>query len=495
MLIAEIPQALANEISATNTTVEQQRSNAATSPELLYGTIGVCVLSPTLGRMQHGGNSPFSNGRDIYPKDSAGQIFPDARFDGNLQADIEAARVQILKQPKHGQILIRDGFRFQYLPQDGYTGNDEATLLVNIGGKNVRVVYFITVLDISTATRDDDQNYNYREAYTKHCEKSEWRIFYNPPTTGSVANNATHHGLNSPRITPVLTLGEMFSAVIGQTTDHKKMQPSPSPLPPPATATSDLSNRSSLGSKASWVQIFPRALDRISKSQCMTSSAQVIRPAANRRLLAAGMLQDEPTGSMLLLPDDKSVMPDTRTGDIKMPMIDMTTPPTQTAPITVCAIQGTSPRQVYGGIEVCYLSPTAEQIKKTTGLPHPSLSPRDMANNIFWDGSHSQIFHLDYENASIAVLQPPEHGKISEDLSAERDIRYYPDEGYSGDDKIVFLANIEGYEILVMYSIRVNTRYYSDANANPYSTHCPSPNWWQVLRPGSGEALPSQSFP
>lgn len=174
-----------------------------------------------------------------------------------------------------------------------------------------------------------------------------------------------------------------------------------------------------------------------------------------------------------------------------MPLIDMPTPPTQTAPITVRAIQDTSPRQVYGKIEVCYLSPTAEQIENTIGLSHPSLSPRDMANNIFWDGSHSQIFHMDYENASVAVLQPPEHGKISEDLSAERDIRYYPDDGYSGDDKVVFLANIEGYEILVMYSIKVNTRYYSDANANPYSTHCPTPNWWQVLSPGSGETSPS----
>jgi hypothetical protein len=220
MLIAEIPQALANDIGATNTTVEQQRSSEATSPKFLYGTIGVCVVSPTLGRIQRGGNSPFSNGRDIYPKDSGGQIFPDARFDGNLQADIEAAKVQILKQPQHGEILIRDGFRFQYLPQAGYTGNDEATLLVNIGGKNVTVVYFIKVLDISTETRDDYENY--RKAYSKHCEKSEWRIFYNTHKTGSVANNANHYGPNSGRITPVLPFGDMSNAVIGKTTEQTK---------------------------------------------------------------------------------------------------------------------------------------------------------------------------------------------------------------------------------------------------------------------------------
>jgi hypothetical protein len=174
-----------------------------------------------------------------------------------------------------------------------------------------------------------------------------------------------------------------------------------------------------------------------------------------------------------------------------MPMIDTPTPPTQTAPVTIHVIKDTSPRQVYGKIEVCYLSPTAEQIEKTIGLSHPSLSPRSMANNIFWDGSHSQALHLDYENASVAVLQPPEHGRISEDFSPEKDIRYYPNKGYSGDDKIVFLTNIEGYEILVLYSIKVNTRYYSDANSNPYSKHCPTPNWWQVFSPESGVTLPN----
>ncbi|NMQ28391.1 hypothetical protein E4Q23_11880 [Candidatus Accumulibacter phosphatis] len=149
--------------------MNDNKKNEATAPELLHGTIGVCLVSPTLERMQPEGDSPFSNGRDIYPKDSGGQIFPEARFDGNLQADIEAAKVQILKQPQHGEILIRDGFRFQYLPQAGYTGNDEATVLVNIGGKNVKVVYFIKVLDISTQTHNDYENY--KRVYMQHCEK------------------------------------------------------------------------------------------------------------------------------------------------------------------------------------------------------------------------------------------------------------------------------------------------------------------------------------
>jgi hypothetical protein len=216
MLIAEMPHAQTNDIDKKNTAIEQQQNNEATAPELLYGTIGVCLVSPTLERMQPAGDSPFSNGRDIYPKDSGGQIFPEARFDGNLQADIEAAKVQILKQPQHGEILIRDGFRFQYLPQAGYTGNDEATLLVNIGGKNVKVVYFIKVLDISTQSKDDYENY--KRLYRQHCEKSEWRIFFKLRNIGSVANNATHHGPNAARSTPIISFGDLTGIVIGQTT-------------------------------------------------------------------------------------------------------------------------------------------------------------------------------------------------------------------------------------------------------------------------------------
>jgi hypothetical protein len=218
MPIADMPQFPADDITTTTKqSVEQQKNIKVTAPELIYGTIGACIVSPTLGRMQHNDDySPFSDGLDIHPRESGGQIFPEARFDGNLQADIEAAKVQILKQPKHGKILTRDGFRFKYLPQDGYTGNDEAIVLVNIGGKRVKVVYFIKVLDVSTQTKSDYENYE--RVYRKHCKKGEWRISYEVRETGSLANNSTQHGPNSTRSAPIVSFGDLSGSGIRQTT-------------------------------------------------------------------------------------------------------------------------------------------------------------------------------------------------------------------------------------------------------------------------------------
>jgi hypothetical protein len=132
--------------------IEIAKDNTA-RPELLYGTMGVCVVSPTLERLDGRKDSPFSHGFDIHPRESAGQIFPDARFDGELQADIEASEVKIIQQPRHGTIKKIDEFRYKYIPQSGYIGDDRAVLLVNIRGIKVRVMYFIKVLDISIQSR------------------------------------------------------------------------------------------------------------------------------------------------------------------------------------------------------------------------------------------------------------------------------------------------------------------------------------------------------
>ncbi|WP_366144176.1 Ig-like domain-containing protein [Candidatus Accumulibacter sp. ACC012] len=52
----------------------------------------------------------------------------------------------------------------------------------------------------------------------QHCEKSEWRIFYNVRNTSSVANNVTHHGSNAARSAPILSFSDLTGTVIGQTT-------------------------------------------------------------------------------------------------------------------------------------------------------------------------------------------------------------------------------------------------------------------------------------
>jgi hypothetical protein len=207
---ASMPPQLIIEIAKDNTV----------RPQLLYGTMGVCVVSPTLERLDGRKDSPFSHGFDIHPRESAGQIFPDARFDGELQADIEASEVKIIQQPRHGTIKKIDEFRYKYIPQSGYIGDDRAVLLVNIRGNKVRVIYFIKVLDISIQSRSDYDKYE--QIYRKHCEKGEWRISYDLPRSGLLTSHLIRYAPNSAQSPALLSFDDLSSAVIGQTTGQTK---------------------------------------------------------------------------------------------------------------------------------------------------------------------------------------------------------------------------------------------------------------------------------
>jgi len=105
-----------------------------------------------------------------------------------------------------------------------------------------------------------------------------------------------------------------------------------------------------------------------------------------------------------------------------------------------------------------------------------SLSVRAYAENIF-STRPLDTGPVDYENARVDVLQRPRHGRLSGDLSPGKDISYFPDSGYVGDDKTTFMVNIEGYKVQVVYTIKV--RDLKDFNTHPGvgSSYCPRPNW------------------
>lgn len=216
MLISDMPSMVGDGIDMAPQSVIEIADNTATGrPRLLYGTMGVCVVSPTLEWMAKGSESPFSDGMDIHPGDSAGQIFPDARFDGNLQADIEAAEVIIIQQPRHGTIVRRDVSQIKYAPEDGFIGDDQVVFLVNIGGKNIKVIYFIEVVDISTKPGADYDKY--QTIYRKHCGKGEWRILHHLPKEGSVASHFSGLTIYAEQRVPLLSFGDISHPVIGKT--------------------------------------------------------------------------------------------------------------------------------------------------------------------------------------------------------------------------------------------------------------------------------------
>jgi|UPI0005654624 hypothetical protein len=119
--------------------------------------------------------------------------------------------------------------------------------------------------------------------------------------------------------------------------------------------------------------------------------------------------------------------------------------------------------KLYGTVSACYLSPKAdrridseeEYVSNSSVSP---LSPAEMAWNIFplkypeygqgdistlellRSGKGPDFQAIDTTKAKIEVLQQPEHGTLTKDLT--QDIYYYPNAAYVGDDKAVFLVNL-----------------------------------------------------
>jgi len=54
--------------------------------------------------------------------------------------------VSILQMPAHGTLEDVGKGYFAYYPEKGYLGNDRASLLVEVGGKKVRMEYFFRVM-------------------------------------------------------------------------------------------------------------------------------------------------------------------------------------------------------------------------------------------------------------------------------------------------------------------------------------------------------------
>lgn len=54
--------------------------------------------------------------------------------------------VSVLKRPTHGVLENGGDGNYAYFPEKGYIGKDRATLLVEVGGKKVKMEYFFRVM-------------------------------------------------------------------------------------------------------------------------------------------------------------------------------------------------------------------------------------------------------------------------------------------------------------------------------------------------------------
>ncbi len=166
-------------------------SAAQSSIKELYGTIGECTVVEKLND---------SGYRKLYVRDVAWNIFshknpsliggmPETKvhpekFTGDDKyfgaGDIDRATVQVLLPPKHG-VLTKEFSPFQeifYHPNAGYVGKDTAVFLVNMGGYNIKVDYYIEVVDVKKYGNPKVDGIHY-----KHCPVDEWVISNSGDTT------------------------------------------------------------------------------------------------------------------------------------------------------------------------------------------------------------------------------------------------------------------------------------------------------------------------
>ena len=192
------------------------QENAKSRATQLFGVVGVCTPSPTFARLEHGTDSPFSDGLSLYPEGGAVTMFPEARFDVDLQAAIEAAKVEVVQQPKHGVVVFKDGTGFKYVPNPDYVGNDKIEFLVNIDGKNIKLIYFIKVVDDAKLL----DTHHLSERYRKYCPKDQWRISSSLGDSSALASMLTQSWLTHTQSKVTVTFADLSGQSVGETTGN-----------------------------------------------------------------------------------------------------------------------------------------------------------------------------------------------------------------------------------------------------------------------------------
>ncbi len=83
----------------------------------------------------------------------------------------KTAKTSVLQGPGHGDLRVTPSGNYRYFPESDYFGPDRATLLVEIGGRKVKLIYFFNVLHgVGGGDQDPYQD-------TKNCPKGElWKI-------------------------------------------------------------------------------------------------------------------------------------------------------------------------------------------------------------------------------------------------------------------------------------------------------------------------------
>lgn len=226
----------------------------------------------------------------------------------------------------------------------------------------------------------------------------------------------------------------------------------------------------------------------------ITLNKREIQPIVTpNKLLAESSAEttDVPAQTLLEQLQSDFDIPQGETDMLVLAMPDM--PPQQAIVIAQAQAKSQIIGALDGTIGVCFptlnLGTIDPEIDKADGY---SLDVSGHALSIFSQGpGMPPSLMLDDEHAQVTVLQSPKHGTLGH-LDNAGSLSYYPNPNYAGNDKAIFLADIEGHQVKVVYYFKVVRGKDFSKFADDFNKYCPSPNWWKInLAPADSYSLAS----
>lgn len=139
--------------------------------------------------------------------------------------------------------------------------------------------------------------------------------------------------------------------------------------------------------------------------------------------------------------------------------------------------------ELYGTAGVCFVASSAKG-------EFSSISPASQSELVFdektpapseKDEKYFDTFDKYVEDATVEVLQPPMHGALETGNIGPHSYQYKPTDSYKGNDKAVFLVDIAGKKVKVIYFFKVvNSKIDTARLEEVYRKYCPDPYQWVI---------------
>lgn len=147
MFVMDIPSDVPAQYTPVVIAMASQPKKDATK---IDHTIGICHLIENLAGSPSAVNS-------LSPVTAVKIYLWNLEYRAIDKADLKDAKVSLLQSPKHGVLEFFEGTQSAgYLPSSiDYRGPDQATVLVEIGDRKVKVLYFFNVMQSTPPVRKD----------------------------------------------------------------------------------------------------------------------------------------------------------------------------------------------------------------------------------------------------------------------------------------------------------------------------------------------------